>query len=438
MIEGVAGETAEATEVRIMRQVTLRLVPQLMLFYMVAYVDRSVLAFAKLQLGADIGLSDTAYGFGAGLFFIGYFLFEVPSNLILARVGARRWFARILVSWGAVTIAMAAIRSPTTFYILRFLLGAAEAGLYPGILYFFTRWYPQRQLGRVLGLFLIAQPVALIVTGPLSGVLLGLDGVAGLRGWQWLFIVSGTPAVLLAIPTLLLLPDGPRAARWLAPSDRAWIEATLRAEAPAGATGKASVLSVLRNPRVFRLALAFLPFPLAIYGVTLWLPTILAATTASPLVIGLLFAVPYVFAALSLCVIPRRSDQTGERHRYVLLSAMLAAAGLAAAAVPGTMLSLAALCVAAFGLYGGQSVFWTLPPRFLHGPAAAVGIAFINAFGNLGGYLGPLAVGAIRDSTGSTSLGMLFLAGSFVLTIVMILIDRAGEDRSGAHSPSRA
>lgn len=420
-------QSADATEARIMRQVTLRLVPLLMLFYMVAYVDRSVLAFAKLQLSADVGLSDTAYGFGAGLFFIGYFLLEVPSNLILARIGARRWFARILVTWGAVTILMATIRSPNMFYLLRFLLGAAEAGLYPGILYFFTRWYPQRQLGRVLGLFLIAQPIALIVTGPLSGVLLGLDGLAGLRGWQWLFIVSGTPAVLLAIPTLFLLPDAPSAASWLSPRDRDWIEAAIRAEAPPNPDASPSVCSVLRNSRVLRLAVAFLPFPLAIYGVTLWLPTILSATSASPIVIGLLFSVPYIFAALSLCIVPRRSDRTGRRHRYVLLSALLAAVGLAAAALPGPALSLAALCVAAFGLYGGQSVFWTLPPRFLQGPAAAVGIAFINAFGNLGGYLGPLAVGAIRDHTGSTALGMLFLAGSFAVTITMIMIDQARE-----------
>jgi sugar phosphate permease len=422
-----AGESAEVTEARIMRQVTLRLIPLLMLFYMVAYVDRSVLAFAKLQLGADIGLSDTAYGFGAGLFFIGYFLFEVPSNLILSRIGARRWFARILVTWGAVTIAMAAINSAGMFYTLRFLLGAAEAGLYPGILYFFTRWYPQRKLGRVVGLFLIAQPVALIITGPLSGVLLGLDGLAGLRGWQWLFIVSGTPAVLLAVPTLLLLPDKPSSAPWLAPRDRAWIEAALEAEAPKESSASLGLLSVLRDGRVFRLALAFLPFPLAVYGVTLWLPTILAATSASSIVIGLLFAIPYVFAAMALWVVPRRSDRTGERHRYVLFCALLAAAGLVAASVSDPMLSLAALCVAAFGLYGGQSVFWTLPPRFLHGPAAAAGIAFINAFGNLGGYLGPLAVGAIKDHTGSTSAGMLFLASSFVLTVSMIIFDEARE-----------
>lgn len=432
MTKPLVGESAEATEARIMRQVTLRLVPLLMLLYTVAYVDRSVLAFAKLQLGADIGLSDTAYGFGAGLFFIGYFLFEVPSNLILTRIGARRWFARILVTWGAVTILMAAIRSPGTFYLLRFLLGAAEAGLYPGILYFFTRWYPQRQLGRVLGLFLMAQPIALIITGPLSGLLLGLDGAGGLRGWQWLFIVSGTPAVLLAVPTLLLLPDAPASARWLAPRDRAWIEAALEAEVPV--ERRPSVLSVLRDVRVFRLALAFLPFPLAIYGVTLWLPTILEATSASNLVIGLLFAVPYIFAALALGLIPRRSDQSGDRHGYVLLSALLAAAGLAASAVLSPMLSLAALCVAAFGLYGGQSVFWTLPPRFLQGSAAAVGIAFINAFGNLGGYLGPLVVGAIKDHTGSTTLGMLFLAGSIVLTMAMIALDRACEKRAAVGS----
>lgn len=426
MTDQGATEPEERTEARVIRKVTLRLVPLLILLYTVAYIDRSVLAFAKLQFGTDIGLSDTAYGFGAGLFFIGYFLCEVPSNLILARIGARRWFARILVSWGAVTIAMAAVRSPNTFYLLRFLLGAAEAGLYPGILYFFTRWYPQRHLGRVLGLFLMAQPVALIVTGPLSGVLLGLDGVAGLRGWQWLFIISGTPAVLLALPTLLLLPDSPQAARWLSKDDLAWLENALARDQPEQREAP-GVLRVLRNGRVLRLAFAFLPFPLAVYGLTLWLPTILTETAASPFVVGLLFAVPYVFAALALLLVPRWSDRSGRRHRYVLVNALIAATGLALSAVPNPALSLAALCLAAFGLYGGQSVFWTLPPRFLRGPAAAVGIAFINALGNLGGYVGPYAVGAIRDRTGSTEAAIIFLALPFLLTLTLITIDRAGE-----------
>lgn len=415
-------DPAEAPEdlARILRKITLRLLPLLILLYTVAYVDRSVLGFAKLQLAADIGLSDTAYGLGAGLFFIGYFLCEVPSNLILTRVGARRWFARILFSWGAVTVAMAAIRSPTAFYVLRFLLGAAEAGLYPGVIFFLTRWYPQHHLARVLGLFLLAQPFALIITGPLSGALLGLDGAAGLRGWQWLFIVSGIPAILLALPTLLMLPDDPARARWLSSADRRRLEEALAADAQ-DTPGDHRTLDALRNPRVLRLAFAFLPFPLAVYGMTLWLPTLLADRGAGTMTAGLLFAIPYVFAVAALTTVPRRSDRSGDRERYVIANAVVAGVGLAiSAGSPGLLLPLAGLCLAAFGLYGAQSVFWTLPARMLSGSTAAVGIAVINSVGNLGGYVGPFAVGLVKDRTGSLTYGIYFLAAGLLLTVALL------------------
>lgn len=418
-------EDDERTEARVIRTITRRLIPFLILLYTVAYVDRSVLGFAKLQLSADIGLSNTAYGFGAGLFFIGYFLFEVPSNLILSRIGARRWFARILLSWGAVTVAMAAIRTPAAFYVLRFMLGAAEAGLYPGIIYYLTRWYPQRHLGRVLGLFLMAQPLALILTGPLSGALLSLDGTADLRGWQWLFLVSGLPAILLVLPTLFYLPDQIGTARWLSPKDRAWLDRKLQDERPGAGDQKVrSMPQILFDPRVVRLGFAFLPFPLAIYGLTLWLPTILTQAVTSPLMVGLLFAVPYLFSLFALRIVPRWSDRSGERHRYVIGNAVLAATALALSAMlPGNLLAFAALCVAAFGLYGGQSVFWTLPARFLSGREAAIGIAFINSLGNLGGYIGPFAVGAIKDLTGELTGGIAFMAGSLILTVLLIAFD---------------
>lgn len=410
-------ESPEHREATIVRKVTRRLLPLLILLYTVAYIDRSVVGFAKLQLAADIGLSDTAYGLGAGLFFLGYFLFEVPSNLFLVRVGARRWFARILFSWGAITVAMALIRSPTSFYILRFLLGVAEAGLYPGIVYFLTRWYPQRHLARVLGLFIMAQPVALILTGPLSGALLALDGAAGLRGWQWLFVVSGIPALLLVWPTLRFLPDDPDRAAWLSDADRGMLRHALdrdRADAPVSA----HPLRVLRDWRVIRLALAFVPFPVAVYGLTLWLPTILASGGQSPIVTGLLFMLPYCFAMLALFVVPRWSERSGRKRGLILGNSVLAGAAIAGSAMlPGQAWPLAALCVAAFGLYGAQCIFWTLPARLLSGTSAATGIAFINAVGNLGGYVGPFAVGAIRDGGGGTAGGLFFLAGSLLVTI---------------------
>ncbi|MEH3104953.1 MAG: MFS transporter [Sphingomonas phyllosphaerae] len=434
MAEPLAGAHAASGEARIVRTVTMRLLPLLILLYTVAYVDRSVVGFAKLQLAADIGLGDTAYGFGAGLFFIGYFLFELPSNILLTRVGARRWFARILVSWGVVTVLMATIRTPLAFYVLRFLLGAAEAGLYPGIVFYLTRWYPQRHLGRILGLFLMAQPFALIMTGPLSAWLLGLDGALGLRGWQWLFVVSGVPAVLLALPTLVLLPDDLAAARWLSNGDRRWLAAALAEETPpphAAAAGEWR--GVFRDGRVLRLALALLPFPLAVYGVTLWLPTLLAAGGRALPVAGLLFAVPYVFGAIALWVVPRRSDRAGQRHGYVIGNALLAALGLAgSAALPGTLFPLAALCLAVFGLYASQSVFWTLPSAMLTGTAAAAGIAIINSVGNLGGYLGPFLMGVIKEQTGRTTDGLYVLAGSLLLTIWIMAGERrrAGGDRA--------
>jgi MFS family permease len=415
-----------AQEARIIRLITVRLVPFLILLYTVAYVDRSTLGFAKLQMSADVGISDTAYGLGAGLFFLGYFLFEVPSNLILSRVGARRWIARILLTWGAITIAMALINSAMMFYVLRFLLGAAEAGFYPGVVYYFTRWFPQRYLARVFGLFLLAQPFALIITGPLSASLLGFDGVGGLRGWQWLFIMSGLPAILLVWPTLRILTDSPATATWLDPADRAWLESELSADRERdGVVEHPNPLRALGDKRVLALALTFLPFPLAIYGMTLWLPTILAGFGTSMMTNGFLFALPYCFAVLALRIIPRSSDRTGERYLHIGGCAALAGIGLASSALAtSNTLQLAALCLAAFGLYSGQTVLWTLPPRFLTGTAAAAGVALINAIGNLGGYIGPFAVGAIKDRTGQISSGLYFLAGSLLITVVMVFILR--------------
>lgn len=425
MADPLAGARAGADEARIVRTITKRLLPLLILLYTVAYVDRSVVGFAKLQLAADIGLGDTAYGFGAGLFFIGYFLFELPSNILLTRVGARRWFARILVSWGIVTVLMATIRTPLAFYVLRFLLGAAEAGLYPGIVFYLTRWYPQRHLGRILGLFLMAQPVALILTGPLSAWLLGLNGAWGLRGWQWLFVVSGIPAVLLAAPTLLLLPDDPVAARWLSAADRRWLNSASTDGIPTTHPAPQEWRGAFRDARVFRLALAFLPFPLAVYGVTLWLPTLLAGGGRDVPTTGFLFVIPYVFAAVALWIVPRLSDRSGKRYRYIIVNAVLAAVGLASSAMlPGLILPLAALCLAVFGLYASQSIFWTLPPAMLTGSAAAAGIAIINSVGNLGGYLGPFVMGLIKGQTGRTTDGLYVLAASLVVTVALMATER--------------
>jgi MFS family permease len=407
-------------EQRIIRQITWRLIPFLILLYTVAYIDRSTLGFAKLQMSADIGLSDAAYGLGAGLFFIGYFLFEVPSNLFLTRVGARRWFARILITWGVVTAFMAAIRTPTQFYLLRFLLGVAEAGFYPGVVYYLTCWFPQRHLARIFGIFLISQPGALILTGPLSGYILRMDGAAGLRGWQWLFLLSGAPAILLALPTLKLLPERPGTATWLDKDSCQWLEAELSRDHAQGSTRHGNPLHALKDRRVLLLALYFLPFPLAIYGLALWLPTIVSGFGHSTVTTGYLYAVPYLFAVIGLYIVPRSSDRLNERYGHIAFCAGIGTLGLALSALlPSLPLQLTALCLTAFGLYAGQAVLWTLPARFLSGASAAAGVALINSIGNLGGYIGPYAIGVIKQHTSSVANGMYLLAGALFLVVLL-------------------
>ncbi|CAJ0711480.1 Quinolone resistance transporter [Ralstonia edaphis] len=425
---GAAPTSADVSEEqRIIRMLTRKLMPFLALIYVVAYIDRSVVGFAKLHMNAAVGIGDAAYGLGAGLFFIGYFLCEVPSNLALERFGARRWFARILFTWGVITMAMALVSGPVSFYVLRFLLGAAEAGLYPGILYFLTKWFPMRHRARIVGLLVLAQPVALIITGPLAGWLLSVPGLFGMSSWQMLFVVSGLPATLLCVPTLRILPESPAHARWLPAADRAWIERELAADQAAYALkSHGSPLKALKDVRVLMLALLFLPFPLSIYGLSLWLPTIIKQFGVSDAATGLLSAVPYLFAVLGLYLVPRHSDRTGERYWHIAILSALAALGMAASAwVQTPALQLACLCLFAFSAYAIQAVLWTLPGHFLTGTSAAVGIATINSLSNLGGYLGPYGMGILKNATGSLSAGLYFLAAALAFAVVMTFIVRA-------------
>ena len=422
------------SETRIVRLMTIRIIPFLVLLYLVAYVDRSTLGFAKLQMNSDVGIGDAAYGLGAGLFFIGYFLCEVPSNVLLVRYGARHWFARILITWGAITVAMSLISGPVSFYVLRFLLGAAEAGFYPGVVFYLSQWFPARHRGRIFGLFLLSQPFALIITGPLAGGLLGMEGVAGLHGWQWLFILTGLPAIFLAWPTLRFLADTPREAKWLPAQDRAWLEAELDQERRSGTRAShTDLLRTLKDKRVLLLALYFLPYPLAVYGLTTWLPTIIKAFGVSNLTTGFLSAIPFMFAVAGLLIVPRHSDKHDERMIHIACSAGLGAVGLfVSAAAQSHVVQLGALCFTAFGLYAAQPIFWTLPSRLLAGPAAAAGIAIINSIGNLGGYIGPFAVGAIKQHTGSLTDGLYFLAGGvFLLGVVLTFLIKGTIEPSG-------
>ncbi|MFF1397412.1 MFS transporter [Streptomyces sp. NPDC058287] len=404
-----------------MKAVTWRLMPFLVLLYLVAYIDRSNVGFAKLTLQDQLGLSNAAFTFGQVAFFIAYAIFEVPSNVYLDRFGARRWFTRIMLSWGVVTVLTALVSNDWQFYAARFLLGVAEAGFYPGVLYYLTKWYPYRYRARMTGWFMMSAPLAFIIGNPVMGALDDLDGTFGLEGWQWIFIATGVPAIVLGFVTLRLLPDGPEAVRWLAAEERAWIAGELAAEADAlGERGHDSPLRALRDRRVVLLSLFYLCFPLGAYGLSFWLPTIVdgfggLSTTAT----GFITAVPYVFVAIGLYVVPKLADRSGTRYPWIAGTAALGALGLAASALTGNhVLQMAFISVAAMCIFAGQPVLWSLPSRFLTGIQAASGIAVINAVGNLGGGFGPMGIGVVVDRTGSAVGGLWFLVAAMVIAAV--------------------
>lgn len=409
----MSGESRDAVERQTVRRVTWRLMPLLGLVYLVAYIDRQNVSFAKLQMANDIGLSDAAFGLGAALFFLGYFLFEVPSNLILVRVGVRRWFARIMASWGLVTILLGFTPNGPVFYLLRFLLGAAEAGLFPGVLYALTLWYPQRHRGRAVGLFMIASVVANVAGSAIAGMLLDLDGTLGFHGWQWLFVVTGAPAILLAPVVLLMLPDRPADAAWLSDDARTWLAEELACEGRGDAQDGG--WRALLDPRVLLLCATFIGFPLAAYGLSYWLPTIVAGFGVSNTVNGLVNAALWAQVGVALWLYPRWAARRRHRSRHIIGPALMGAAALIASVLaPGPVLQFAALCVAASAIFASQPLFWTLPPRFLRGVGAAAGFAAINATGNLGGFAAQTLVPAIAQASGSPIAPMLLLAGALV------------------------
>jgi MFS family permease len=391
-------------ELRLIRRITLKLIPFLILLYLIAYVDRSI--------------GDAAYGMGAGLFFIGYFLLEIPSNLMLERFGARRWFARIMLTWGAITMGMAFIQGPTSFYVMRFLLGAAEAGFFPGVLYYITQWFPVRHRGKILGLFILSQPIAMMI---ISGGLLGMEGVAGLHGWQWLFLCIGAPAILLTLPVLRWLPDGPKDVKWMDPVEKQWLAGELKKDLEEyGQTRHGNPLHALKDKRVLLLALFYLPVTLSIYGLGLWLPTLIKQFGGSDLTTGFISAVPYIFGIVGLLIVPRSSDRFNDRYGHLAVLYVIGAIGLFLSAyltVP--VLQLAALSLVAFSLFSCTAVFWTLPGRFFAGASAAAGIALINSVGNLGGYIGPFVIGWLKELTGNLASGLYFLSGVMVCGLIL-------------------
>ncbi|MBI3530075.1 MAG: MFS transporter [Betaproteobacteria bacterium] len=417
----------QVEEKALVRKMAWRVLPFLLLTYLICIIDRLNVGFAALTMNAELGFTATAYGWGAGLFFVGYFLGEVPSNLILSKVGARVWFARIMVSWGIVAMAMGFIGSETSFKWTRFLLGVAEAGFFPGVIYYLTLWFPAQYRGRIFGLFLIISPLNNTIAAPLAGLILKFfDGTMGYPGWRWLFIVEGLPSVLLGFITLKVVIDRPANARWLTDGEKKHLSETLEREAATRMETKhLTIWQTLANPKVLLFAVVYTSLAIGIYGLALWMPQIIKGMgLKDPLDIGLVMAIPYLVATVCMVLWSRHSDKTGERVWHCAGPLALASVGLICSAYAGDpVLAMAAMTVAAIGLYCSQPVFWSMPTSYLSGVAAAGGIAFINSVGNLGGFVGPFAVGWLKDHFGGFQAGLIFLSlclltGSIVAVIV--------------------
>lgn len=399
-------------ETSTIRTISWRLIPFLVLAYFFSYLDRVNLGFAALTMNAELKFSPTVFAWGAGIFFIGYFIFEVPSNLALEKFGASRWIARIMVSWGIISALMATVSGEQSFYILRFLLGVAEAGFFPGIILYLTYWYPAEYRARFLAAFAVAVPLSTVIGAPISGLLLGLDGLMGLKGWQWLFILEGIPSVLLGIVTWFYLTDKPEKAHWLTAEQKTWLAAKLQAEtATKQAASHLTLWQALSSPKVIMLSLIYFGFVGALYGMQFWLPQIVKAFGLTNAQTGFVTAIPYLFGTIAMILWARHSDASRERVAHVGGPLLLTAVALAASSyLPDPTMTMLVLTIAAIGVFCTFAVFWTLPTAWLSGTAAAGGIALINSIGNLAGFGGPYLIGWVKEATGSTANGLLVLA----------------------------
>jgi len=408
-----------------MAKISWRLLPLIVVIYFVAYIDRTNVGFAASSMNRDLGFTPYVYGWGAGIFFLGYFLFEVPSNVILHRVGARVWIARIMVTWGVVSGLMMFITGPASFLTVRFLLGVAEAGFFPGVLLYFTYWFPAAYRARVVSALFLAVPGSNAVAAALSGAILQLDGTWGLAGWRWMFLLESLPAILLAPVVLAVLTDRPSAATWLSADERAWLEGQLASEQRTieGTQKHLTLFQALTDRRVVGLSMIYLTIVTATYGITFFLPLIVKAHGLSDMSTGLATAIPYTIGTIGMVLWAYSSDRRHERRWHFFVAALVAGIGLVAAGLStGIVASLAAMSVAAIGLYGSKPAFWPLPSTFLSGTAAAGGIAMVNSIGNLGGFVGPYIVGWIKDSTQSYASGLYFLAACAFASGVIALV----------------
>ncbi|EKS73184.1 MULTISPECIES: MFS transporter [Caballeronia] len=415
--------TPSAFEEATYRKVVWRLAPLLLICYVVAYLDRVNVGFAKLQMAADLQLSDAVYGFGAGIFFFGYFIFEIPSNIILHRVGARVWIARIMITWGVISALTMFITTPTMFYVMRFLLGAAEAGFFPGIILYLTYWFPAQRRGRITTLFMTAIALSGLIGGPISGWIMDAFHMKnGWHGWQWLLLLEGIPSIIVGIVVFLKLDDRISKASWLTQEERELLERNIAADNVQ--KEDLSLGKILSSPKVWLMSIIYFSFVMGLYGVSFWLPTIIKSMgIKDALHVGLLSAIPYGAAVIGMLYAARSADRSGERRWHIAIPALIGAIGLVLSVVwfNNTTLAMLGLTLATMGILTTLPLFWSLPTAFLAGTGAAAGIAMINSLGNLAGFLSPYLVGWLKQVTASNSSGMYMLAGFLVLGAVLVL-----------------
>ena len=407
-----------------LRKVTLRLIPFLFILYIVAWLDRVNVGFAGLQMNADLGFSSAAFGLGSGVFFLGYCLFEVPSNLVLHRVGARLWISRIMISWGVISAAMMFVRTAPAFYALRFLLGAAEAGFFPGVVYYLSHWYPEGQRARAIAAFMTAVPVSGVIGGPLSGALLTLNGLFGLAGWQWLFLVEGVPAIFLGVIVLVYLTDRPEAAHWLSPAEKDWLVSRLAAErSHRDGNLPVGIFAALTNPTIWHLGIIFLFAAIGFYGYSFWAPLVVKSLTgSSDLGVGVILGAVSVVTIIAMMLNSAHSDQTDERPLHVAMALLISGAGFfGCALVRDPILALLFLALVPIGHCAAYGPFWSIPSRFLSGAPAAAGIALVVTIANVGGFVGPTIIGAMKDRFGTHGPAFMLLGGCAIVAALLAL-----------------
>jgi D-galactonate transporter len=415
-------------ESQLFRKLAWRVLPFLLVCYLFAYLDRVNVAFAKLQMAQQLQFSEAVYGLGAGIFFIGYFLFEVPSNLIMARVGARRWIARIMITWGFLSAGMMFVTSASGFYVMRFLLGVAEAGFFPGILLYLSQWFPSVQRGRVVALLMAAVPVSSVLGAPISGMILqSMQGVGGLGGWQWLFLIEGVPSVILGLVCLFVLTDKIADAAWLSPDEKRYLLRQLEQENQEKSTH--SFAAALASPRLWLLASIYFCVALGNLGLAFWMPTLVKEAGVQSLgTVGWLTAIPYLSATIVMILVGRSADARRERRYHLAIPMMIGAAGLIAAAhMPNLPMTMLALVVATAGLTTALPMFWPLPSAILGGTAMAGGLALLNSAGALAGFVGPFGIGWLKTNTGYPTLALYVMAAIVVAGALAVLSLRAKE-----------